>query len=629
MESPAPQRRLAAILASDMVGYSRLMEADEEGTLARQKKHRKELIDPTIAAYHGRIVKSTGDGLLVEFPSVVDAFRCAVSIQLAMSEREAQVPGAQRIAYRIGINSGDIVSDDDDIYGDGVNIAARLEALAEAGGICISRSVFDQVKGKVKSGIEDLGAQRVKNIVEPIQVYRVRMQPEADVPGYPETTGKWTRWRWAGVSTALAVAIAVAGTVYWISQAPEVEQVSAENMSAPLADKPSIAVLPFANISGDPTQDYFSDGFSEDIITDLSRVSNLRVIDRNSSFTYKGRTVRLQEVSKDLGVQYVLQGSIRKSGARIRITTHLANARDGTQLWAERYDREQGDIFDLQDEISEKIIAALLAKFGGKEQLPRPTRPARNFEAYDLFLRGQEGFEGATKEDNLLAQEFYRRAIGADPTFGRAYGAYAVSLAFSYARGWSTKPVEDLDRALELARRAVELDQSLPQTFWALGYTHLQRREWDEAVAAVQQAVTLAPNYADGYGLLALINNRLGRADDAIDLIHKAMNLNPYYTWDYPYNLGRAHYLKREYDKAVPYLQQALERNEAVTYPRLFLAASYVELGQNEDAEWEITQIQVTNPDMRILHLARARNFKNETDMQRFLDALRLAGLPE
>jgi adenylate cyclase len=520
-----------------MVGYSRLMEKDEEGTLARQKKHRKELIDPTITSYHGRIVKSTGDGLLVEFPSVVDAFRCAVSIQLAMPEREAHVPEAQRIAYRIGINSGDIVIDGDDIYGDGVNIAARLEAHADAGGICVSRSVFDQVKGKVKSELDDLGAQRVKNIAEPIQVYHVRMQPEAAASDYAKPAGERASRRWAGMSTALAVVVAAAGTVYWISQAPDVEQVLVENVSDPLPDKLSIAVLPFANISGDPEQDYFSDGFSEDIITDLSRVSNLRVIDRNSSFSYKGKAVKVQEVSRDLGVHYVLQGSIRKSGKRIRITTHLADARDGTQLWAERYDREQRDIFDLQDEIAQRIIAALLLKLGGTQLSRIPSRPTRNFEAYDLFLRGQESNEGATKEDKLVAQEFYRRAIGVDPTFGRAYGAYAVSLLHYYARGWSEKPVEDLDRALELARKAVELNRSLPQTFWALGYTHMHRREWDEALAAVQQALTLAPNYADGYRLLALINNRLGRADEAIELIHKAMKLNPYYTWDYPYNL--------------------------------------------------------------------------------------------
>ncbi len=332
MEAPGTQRRLAAILVSDMVGYSRLIAKDEEGTLARQHLHRKELIDPTIAAYHGRIVKSTGDGLLVEFPSVVDAFRCAVTIQLAMPEREAQQPEAQRIIYRVGINSGDIVLEDGDIYGDGVNIAARLEGLAEPGGICVSRSVFDQVKGKATSEFADLGARQVKNIAEPIQVYRVRMRPEAAATEYAGAGRSHTTWRRTVIPAALVAIFAVASVVYMTRQAPELEPASVENVSDPVPEKPSIAVLPFANMSGDPTQDYFSDGFSEDIITDLSRVSNLRVINRNSSFTYKGKAVKLEKVGKALGVQYVLQGSIRKSGTRVRITTHLADAGDGTQL---------------------------------------------------------------------------------------------------------------------------------------------------------------------------------------------------------------------------------------------------------------------------------------------------------
>jgi adenylate cyclase len=629
VEPQGTQRRLAAILASDMVGYSRLIEADEEGTLARQKAHRKELIDPAIAAYHGRIVKSTGDGLLVEFPSVVDAFRCAVSIQLAMPEREAQVPEAQQITYRVGINLGDIVIDDDDIYGDGVNIAARLEGLAEPGGICVSRTVVDQVKGKINSEFEDLGAQQVKNIAEPIQVYRVRLQPEAAATEYAEPPGKRTPWRWAAIAAALAVIIVVAGVFYRNSQAPKFERSSVEDLADPLPGKPSVAVLPFTNMSDDPEQEYFSDGISEDIITDLSKLKGLTVIARNSSFTYKGKTVKIQEIGKDLGVQFILEGSVRKAGDRIRITTQLIDAESGHHLWAERFDRKLIDIFAVQDEITHQIVSALSIQLSSDEQNRLAAATTSNFEAYDLFLRGQQSFTRNTEEALARAVELYRQAIRLDPGYAHAYAALAIVRTRQVHLGYSDSPARTQDRSLELARKALSIDPTSPQVQWALGYVYMYRKQFDEAVEASERAVSLSPNYADGYGLLALIKNNLGQAEEAIRLLEKAIALNPYYTWDFVYQLGRAYYAMGEYDKAVSYLRQALERNDAMTYPRLFLAASYVELGQTEDAEWEITQLQMSRPHFTLSHLYKTMPIGDEKLLDRLFNDLRSAGLPE
>jgi TolB-like protein/class 3 adenylate cyclase len=377
------ERRLAAILAADMVGYSRLMAADETGTLARQNAHRKELIDPRIAEYGGRVVKSTGDGVLVEFPSVVDALCCAVTIQLAMPEREAASPEENRIAYRIGINLGDIIIEDDDIYGDGVNVAARLEALAEPGGICVSRTVVDHVRGKVTSDFEDLGEQQVKNIPEPVHVFRVLMQPEAARKSASESRRMaWWRSPAAGMVGVVAVlAIAAVGIMVWRPWAPDVEPASVERMAFALPDKPSLAVLPFDNMSGDPEQEYFADGMTEDLITDLSKISGLFVIARNSTFTYKGTPVEVRQVAEDLGVRYVLEGSVRRAGDEVRINAQLIDATTGGHVWAERYDGSVVDIFSVQDEFVRKIVKALAVNLSEDEQEEIALGQTSNIEA--------------------------------------------------------------------------------------------------------------------------------------------------------------------------------------------------------------------------------------------------------
>jgi adenylate cyclase len=434
-------RKLAAIFYADVVGYSRLIGEDEEGT-HRQLKSMFEVVAASINTYGGSVVKYAGDAVLAQFPTVTDALASAADVQQTLFERNRELPDERKIQFRIGVNLGEVIVDGDDIHGDGVNVAARLEGLAEPGGICISDSVKSAVGKKLHIEYESLGEQQVKNIADPVRAYHARLQPGATLPEPTGVAKPQTPSRGRLVAGAAVIALVVgSGLLVWFKPwAPEIEPALDHQTERPPIEKPSIAVLPFNNVSGDPEQDYFSDGISEDIITDLSRVSGLKVIDRNSSFTYKGKAVKLQQVGKDLGAQYVLLGSVRRAGNRVRITTQLAKAADGYQLWADRYDREQGDIFALQDEITEKIISALLIKLSGNERDLLTSRPTRNFEAYDVFLQGQRHFKVANKEDNLLAQGRYRQAIELDPGFGRAYGAYAVALAFSFARGWSDRP---------------------------------------------------------------------------------------------------------------------------------------------------------------------------------------------
>jgi adenylate cyclase len=411
-------RRLAAIFVADVAGYSRLIGADEEGTLERLKAHRRELIDRKIAEHQGRIVKTTGDGLLVEFASPVKAVRCAIDVQRGMVDRNADVPPEHRIEFRIGINLGDVIVEEGDIYGDGVNVAARLEGIAEPGAVYISRAVRDFVRDQSEIVLEDLGERPLKNIAKPVRVFRI---------GTPDR----------------AVGAPQAG-------------------SPPVPHKPSIAVLPFANMSGDAEQEYFSDGMTEDLITDLSRVSGLFVIARNSSFAYKGRSVKVQEIGRDLGVRFVLEGSVRKAGNRVRITAQLIDAGSGGHLWAERFDRDLTDIFSTQDEVVEKIVGALaVTRTQGEEQRLR-RRGTGNVEAYESWLRAREFLTRGTRESVVQARAMYRRAIEIDPNFAAPHAGLALAAISDYVSGWALDPAQALDEAERWARRAVELNDQEP-----------------------------------------------------------------------------------------------------------------------------------------------------------------------
>ncbi len=623
-------RKLTAILMADVVGYSLLMGKDEPGTLANLKAHRKELIDPVIEMHHGRIVKLMGDAALVEFPSVLEAVACALEIQQGMAERNKNTPDSEQIKFRIGVNLCDVIVEGEDIHGDGVNITARLETLATPGGVCISGMVFDALGSKLPLKFKSLGEKSVKNIAEPVRVYNVEIRPGAILPKTGELENKNPKkWRFIVIATVIALAAGVGALLLVQLQAPEIEEASAKKIAILELDKPSIAVLPFANMSGDADQEYFSDGISEDIITDLSQLSNLGVIARNSSFAYKGTSVNIQDVANELGVRYVLEGSVRKSGDRIRVTAQLIDAISGHHLWAERYDRRLAEFFELQDEIRIKIVSALSIQLAGDEGKQLLRKETNSFEAYDQFLKGRRRYAEFTNEGVEQAKDLYSRAIELDPEFARAYGALGIALVRQVALVATDHIDEQLDQALSMAQQAVSIEATSPQAQWALGFVHMWREEYEQAVKAVQQSVTLFPNYADGWALLALINNQLGRGDQALRFIRKGMELNPGYSFDYPYNEGRAYYNLGEYEMVVEPLLNALERNENAVIPRLYLAASYVRLGRIEDAEWEITQAEVVNPAVSIANLEQIAPMADGEHRTRFLEDMRRAGLPE
>jgi TolB-like protein/DNA-binding winged helix-turn-helix (wHTH) protein len=429
------------------------------------------------------------------------------------------------------------------------------------------------------------------------------------------------------VATLVAVLITAAAAILGVLT--QLTPPAVESDGQPVSSPPSIVVLPFQNLSDDPSQERFADGITEDIITDLSGITGVRVIASNTSFSYKGRQVSAQEIGDELHIDYVLEGSVRRRDDSIRVNAQLVDVRTAFQVWAHRYDRAAQETFAVQDELTNQIVETLAVQLSPQESERLARQPTNNLAAYDHFQEGQRLGKINTKDSNIEAQHAYRKAIETDPTYGRAYGALAYTLAYNFRRGWNDAPMQTIDRALELAQRGVELDASIPQTFWSLGYVHLMRKEFALAEQAVETSLSIAPNYADGFGLLALINNSLGNAKAAIANIQKGMQLNPFYTWDYPYNLGRAYYVLGEYDKAIPELESAKTRNPNVMPVRLVLAACYVRTGRAADAEWEIEEVQAINPNETLSHLANTFATNDAELLQRFLHDLREAGLPE
>src|SRR5437016_1730666 len=514
------ERRLAAIFAADVAGYSRLIGADEEGTLMRLTSHRRELIEPKIAEHQGRLVKTTGDGVLAEFASPVKAVRCAIDVQHGMAARNADIPEGKRIEFRIGINLGDVVVEDGDIYGDGVNVAARLEGIAEPGAVYISRAVRDFVNDQTEMALEDLGEKPLKNIAKPVRVFRIAAPDRA------------------------VAAPAAAG-------------------SPALPHKPSIAVLPFANMSGDTEQEYFSDGMTEDLITDLSKISGLFVIARNSSFAYKGQSVKVQEIGRDLGVRFVLEGSIRKSGNRVRITAQLIDAASGGHLWAERFDRDLTDIFATQDEVVEKIVGALAVNltYGEAKRLRR--RGTASVEAYETWLRARECLNRSTRDGVAQAKTIYRRAIELDPNFAVAHAGLTLALIADYVSDWAEDPAQALDEAERWGRRAVELNDQEPLSHMALGSVLLWRRDLDGALAEFRRMIALDPNFAQGHSATGLALMYAGRPAEALEAIAVAMRLDPHYSGIVLHFLAQANFSLGEYDTAAKQLPERIARTPA------------------------------------------------------------------
>jgi adenylate cyclase len=584
------ERRLAAIFAADVAEYSRLIGADEEGTLAQLKAHRRELIDLKIAEHQGRIVKTTGDGLLVEFLSPVKAVRCAVDVQRGMDVRNADVPKERRIEFRIGINLGDVIVDEGDLYGDGVNVAARLEGIAEPGAVYISRAVRDFIRDRPEIVVEDLGERALKNIAKPVQVFRVAASDRA------------------GAAPAGALAPAAG--------------------APPVPDKPSIAVLPFANMSHDVEQEYFSDGITEDLITDLSKVSGLFVIARNSSFTYKGRSVKVQDIGRDLGVRFVLEGSIRKAGNRVRITAQLIDAGSGGHLWAERFDRDLADIFATQDEVVEKIVAALSVTLTRGEQQRLRRRGTNSVEAYEAWLRARECLARGTRESVAEARALHRRAIEIDPRFAAPHAGLSLAAVADYASGWAVDPRASLDEAERWARRAAELDDQEPVSHMALGNVFLWRRDHDGALREFRRMIELDPNFAQGHGVLGLALMYAGRPAEALAPLAAAMRLDPHYPSILLHFLAQTHFSLGDHATAAGHLVERVARTPGTDASRMLLAACYGHLGRVADARAVWADLLKVNPEFSLTQRARVLPYKEAAGFQRIADGLAKAGLP-
>jgi len=605
------KRKLTAILSADVKGYSHLMGEDEED-------------------HKGRVVDSPGDNILAEFVSIVDALRCACDVQQEIKSRNNDLSENRRMNFRIGINLGDVIEEKDRIYGDGVNIAARLEALAEEGGICISGTAYDQVKNKLPFRYEYDGEQTVKNIKEPVRVYSVLMKPETARKVIADNKLRKKTWRKVALSTIIVLVVVAGGFMGWYlyhRQAAQIEPTSSDKMAFPLPDKPSIAVLPFENLSGDPEQEYFSDGITEDIITDLSKISGLFVIARHSVFTYKGKAIKIAKVGQELGVRHVLEGSVRKANGRVRITAQLVDTTTEGHLWAERYDRDLKDIFALQDEVTQKIVGALAVKLTEDEQERLMHKYTDNMEAYDLYLQGVEYRNRFTKGANVQARQMFERAIDLDPEFALAYAVLGFTHFHERTFGWSQDP-QSLEHAFELAQRTLDLDDSLSWGHHLLGKVYLWKKQYEKAIAELKKAIALSPNDADQLVGLGYILNFAGKPEEAIELVKKAMRLNPRYPVVYLWELGHAYFLTGRYEEAIETLKSVLDRSSDFMPAHLLLAASYSELGRQEEAQAEAAEIvRLKSPQDSLEAWKQRLPYKDQAVIERLLDSLRKAGL--
>jgi TolB-like protein/class 3 adenylate cyclase/Tfp pilus assembly protein PilF len=623
------ERKLTAIFCADVYGYSRLMGEDEEATLRTLSSQRK-LIDSLIEQHHGRFVNSAGDSVLAEFASVVNAVQCAVEIQTTLNAENANLPPNRRMEFRIGVNLGDVKVDGEQIYGDGVNVAARLESLADPGGICISGTVHEQVRDKLALGYEDAGEQEVKNIARPVRVWRVLAEPGTGASPGTRTQRVSRKYMRRGVFSLAGLALVgvVIVFVQHLSLRPPTTTASippAQKPALPLPNIPSIAVLPFTNMSGDREQEYFSDGMTDDIITALSRLPGLFVIDRNSAFTYKGKPVEAEQVSRELGVHYVLEGSVRKEANQVRITAQLVDATTDYEIWAERYDRPLQDIFALQDEIVRKIVTTLKLQLTLQEQGVLVHKTTENLDAYDDLLRGMESLGSGTKDANMTARQMFERAVALDPQYASAYASIGLTYLIDWESQWNTDP-KILGQANELAQKAVALDDSLPAAHDILGDIYLFKRQHDQAIAEAERAIALDPNRADGYVDLALILRFSGRAEEALESVNKAMRLNPHYPAYYLQVLGQAYCQVGRYEDAITAQKGALSRNPNLWVSHICLAACYSMAGRDEAARAQIKELLRLNPNFSFDRLEKQIvPYKNPADGKLMTDSIRKA----
>ena len=579
------QRRLAAILAADIAGYSRLMNEDEEATVGAWQSARAEVIKPSIAEYSGRIVKHTGDGFLAEFPTVSEAVRCAVTMQHGFAQLNADIPDPRRMNFRMGINLGEITVDADDIHGDGVNIAARLEGLAEAPGICVTSSVYDQVRKKVDCTFEDMGEHRVKNIAEPIHIYKVLCAtPTAHEDD--ETTGS----------------------------------------AQPAADKPSIAVLPFVNMSADPEQEFFADGLTEDVLTQLSRSKDLFVISRNSTFTYKGRAEKAQEVARDLGVGYVVEGSVRKAGDRVRVTVQLIDGTHDRHVWAERYDRNLEDIFAIQDEITAAIVATLPGRVEADSHDRARYTPTDNMAAYECVLAGKVLHHKSKREDNAAALELLERAIELDPGYVHARAWRACVLGQAWGYGWDENPEATLKEVADELERALALDENDADVNRILAAVNITRDDHDQALLHQNKALHLNPNYDLSVVQHGELMTWLGRPDEGVEWIKKAMQLNPFHPPRFWSHLGRAYFVGRRYAEAIEAIKQISAPDQM---QHAFLAACYAYLDDDTQVAAHTKEVLKREPTFSVDAQMATQHYVKDADRAHHRDGFLKAGLPD
>jgi len=621
------KRKLTAILSADVKGYSRLMAEDEEATVRTITAYR-EVVATVVEKHRGRVVDSPGDNILAEFASAVDAVRGAVEIQEELKARNAELPDNRRMEFRIGVNLGDVIHEEERIYGDGVNIAARVEGLADGGGICISGTVYEHIKNKLALGYQYLGEHSVKNIPEPVRAYRVLMDPEAIGKIIGEKRVVPRRGQRVALAVAIVLILALGGVIYWRTASPPVEVASVEKMAFPLPDKPSIAVLPFDNMSDDPKQEYFSDGITEDLITDLSKISGLFVIARNSTFTYKGKPVKVQQVAEDLGVRYVLEGSVRKEGETVRINAQLVDATTGHHLWAERFDGSFGDIFALQDKFTRKIVAALALRLTADEEKRLTSRYTDNVDAYDAYLKGREHFLAGTPEDYVKAVGYYEKAIELDPGYSPAH----AGLASVYTTVLSRNLTKELGWPDARSRVQKHLQMAMknptPNAHYAVGKTRLFQGRYDEAIVEAERVIALDPNFPDGYFLMGWIFTFAGRSAEAVDYYKRAMRMDPHYPGGILYYLGLAKYCLGQYDEAATMLERSLELHPG--YGPWPLAVTYAQLGRGQEAA-DILSKYFEKRGFLVGFIENTFEywpFKEQKDLDHWADGLRKSGLP-
>jgi adenylate cyclase len=621
------KRKLAAIFSADVKGYSRLMGDDEEDTVRTINTYRKVMIN-LIAGQGGRVVDAKGDNILAEFPSIVDALRSAVDIQKELAKRNAELPEHRKMAFRIGVNLGDVIEEEGTIYGDGVNIAARLEGLSEGGGICISGTAFDHVGKRLSVGYDYLGEKTVKNIEKPIRVYRVLMEPEHAGKVIGEEGKRPSGWAWKALAAAVALALVAGGIVwnlYW--RAPGIEPASIKKMAHPLPDRPSIAVLPFVNMSGDPNQEFLCDGITEEITTALAKIPQLFVISRQSAFAYKGRPVKVNQVSEDMGVQYVLEGSLQRSGNRVRIAAQLIDALKGHHLWAERYERHLEDIFAIQDEITLKIITALQVKLTAGELANVWAKGTKSLEAYLTYMQAYAEYVRQTKQGNATARRLASEIIVMDPHYPRGYILLAQTHLWDILLGTTPSAEQSLAKATELVEKALDLDDMEPSAHGILGSILLMSREYDSAIAQVERSISLNPNSYDNLLRLGFVLLNAGRPQEAISALKSASRLNPIPLQHYYLHLATAYRLTGQLNDAVETAKEALKHVPNNISMLLQLAASLSMMDRNEEARSAALEVLRIKPDFLLEWYGMTIYFKNQKDIDQTIVALRKAGL--